>query len=254
MKIQDHLVNMMTEIEKLALAGAKPIRGIATPFHNVNRSLQGLEKGEVVTVASRPGMGLTSLFLTMALDMTQQGLKVLFISRDRPELLSIAATSSLAQIPKDRLRLARIQEREWPKLAAAADKLSRCEFYTSNSCANYPEQVPDVVFIDGVTSFQSFKARYFSSVLFLGVPLAESIDCRANKRPWIGDIENHHAYGSDHVFFLYRDEYYHRQTEDKGIAELILAKSKRSERETFRLAFLPEYGLFANLEREPLGA
>src|SRR5207248_3144448 len=85
--------------------------------------------------------------------------------------------------------------------------------------------------------------------------LNRGVESRPNKRPMLSDLRESGAIeqDADIVCFIYRDEVYNRESEDRGIAELIVAKHRSGETNTIRLAWLPEYTLFANLSPHSLG-
>jgi replicative DNA helicase len=191
----------------------------------------------------------------------------------------------MARIDAKRLKVGRLAERDWPRLASAADLLSKSKIYIDDSgdltvmdirarCRRLfaMERRIDLIVVDYLQLMKGSKAaqkgdgsreREISEISRnlknlakeLKVPiialsqLNRGVESRPNKRPMLSDLRESGAIeqDADIVCFIYRDEVYNKETEDRGIAELIVAKHRAGETDTIRLAWLAEYTLFANL-------
>lgn len=241
-----------------------------------------LEPGKFVTVAARPKMGVTNLFCTIAANIVA--------SRQQVELYYFSSDTSsedlLVKIPQKlaRVDLNRMTKDSWLHLArTVGDYPSRwlkvCEYKHAHKVEEIitaMKSTPNrkLVFIDKLTSLLEtssdpivnaqiyrrlkYEALQNQASIFASVNVNSEVEKTVNKRP-LSHMILDYADGalesiSDYLFILYRDEVYNRwSTEELGVAELILAKSELGPKETNRLAFISDYGLFANLSNESEG-
>lgn len=204
--------------------------------------------------------------------------------------LGLRLLSSMSRIDSKRLRVGRLTDRDWPRLGQAADELSKSKLYIDDSgdltvldmrarCRRLQnmEKRLDLVVVDylqlmrGARSGrgESSREREISEISRnlkalskeLHVPiialsqLSRALESRPDKRPMLSDLRESGAIeqDADIVAFVYRDEVYDKETEDKGIAELIIAKHRAGETDTIRLKWMGEYTLFANLAHDVPG-
>lgn len=291
--MQDILVQNMHTIEELAQRKSDVI-GLSTGFHDFDKLTGGLRGGQLMVLAARPAMGKTSLFLSMSQNIAMAGKSVvaIFSLEMSQEELGFRFLSGLARIDSKRLKVGRLADRDWPKLAQAADNLSKSKIFIDDSgdltvmdirarCRRLMlvEKRLDMIVVDYLQLMKGSKAaskgdgsreREISEISRnlkslakeLRVPiialsqLNRGVESRPNKRPMLSDLRESGAIeqDADIVCFIYRDEVYNKETEDKGIAELIVAKHRAGETDTIRLAWLAEYTLFANLANNSAGA
>ena len=289
--MQDILVQNMHTIEDLAQK-KEDIIGLPTGFHDFDRLSSGLRPGQLIILAARPAMGKTSLFLSAAQNIAVSGKSVvaIFSLEMSKEELGFKFLSGLARIDAKRLKVGRLNDRDWPRLAQAADVLSKSKIHIDDSGAltvmdirarcrrlMSMEKRLDLIVVDYLQLMRGSRAssndgsreREISEISRnlknlakeLAVPiialsqLNRGVESRPNKRPMLSDLRESGAIeqDADMVCFIYRDEVYNKDTEDKGIAELIVAKHRSGETDTIRLAWLPEYTLFANLAKDSPG-
>jgi len=291
--LQQILVDNMHTIEELSQQKTDVI-GLATGFHDFDKLTGGLRAGQLMILAARPAMGKTSLFLSAVqnIAMSGKGVVAIFSLEMSQDELGFRFLSGLARIDAKRLKVGRLADRDWPRLAQAADQLSKSKIFIDDSgdltvmdirgrCRRLMamEKKLDLIVIDYLQLMKGSKAaskgdgsreREISEISRnlknlgkeLGVPvialsqLNRGVESRPNKRPMLSDLRESGAIeqDADIVCFIYRDEVYNKETEDKGIAELIVAKHRAGETDTIRLAWLPEYTLFANLAQNGPGA
>jgi replicative DNA helicase len=288
------LVENMHMIEELASKNEQ-VTGLPTGFHDYDKLTSGLHGGQLVIVAGRPAMGKTSLVLSAAQNAAvgpQKAVVALFSLEMSKEELGFRLLSGLARVDSKRLKIGRLADREWPRLAQAADQLQKSHIFIDDSgdltvmdmrarCRRLLAQQKrlDLVVVDYLQLMRGSKAsqkgessreREISEISRnlkglakeLKVPiialsqLNRGVESRQDKRPMLSDLRESGAIeqDADMVCFVYRDEVYNKETEDKGIAELIVAKHRGGETATVRLAWLGEYTLFANLAQDGPGA
>lgn len=224
--------------------------------------------------------------------MSSKAVVAIFSLEMSKEELGFRLLAMLTRIDSKRLKVGRIATREdWDRLAKAADQLSKSKIFIDDSgdltvmdirarCRRLQsmEKRLDLIVVDylqlmkgsrGAQRGDGSREREISEISRnlknlskeLKVPvialsqLNRGVESRPNKRPMLSDLRESGAIeqDADMVCFIYRDEVYHPDTEDRGIAELIVAKHRAGETATIRLKWLPEYTLFANLARDTAG-
>ncbi len=290
--MQEILVNNMHSIEELAAKRADVI-GLATGFQDFDRLTGGLRPGQLVIIAARPAMGKTSLFLSMAqnIAMSGKGVVAIFSLEMTKDELGFRFLSGMTKIEAKKLKVGRLADRDWPRLAQSADQLSKSKIFIDDSgeltvmdvrsrCRRLlsTEKRLDLIVVDYLQLMKGSRAsqkgessreREISEIsrnlkslakeqkvpIIALSQLNRGVESRPNKRPMLSDLRESGAIeqDADMVCFIYRDEVYNKETEDKGIAELIVAKHRAGETDTIRLAWLSEYTLFANLSKDAPG-
>lgn len=289
--MREILFENMHSIEELSQKKADVI-GLATGFTDFDRLTSGLRAGQLIIIAARPAMGKTSLFLSMAQNIAHstQGVIAIFSLEMSKEELGFRFLSGMCRIESKKLKIGRLADRDWPRLAQAADQLSKSKIFIDDSgdltvmdvrsrCRRLIaiEKRLDMIVVDYLqlmrgskkSSGENSREREISEISRnlkslakeLKVPiialsqLNRGVESRPNKRPMLSDLRESGAIeqDADMVCFIYRDEVYNKETEDKGIAELIVAKHRAGETDTIRLAWLAEYTLFANLAKDSPG-
>ena len=284
--MQEILVENMHIIEDLSQKNEQ-ITGLATGFGEFDALTSGLHGGQLIIIAARPAMGKTSLVLSTALNASvgKPNVCAVFSLEMGKEELGFKLLSGLARIDSKRLKVGRLADRDWPRLAQAADQLSKAKVFIDDSgdltvmdirarCRRLlaSEKRLDLIVVDYLQLMKGSKAaqqcdgsreREISEISRnltglakeLKVPiialsqLNRGVESRQDKRPMLSDLRESGAIeqDADMVCFVYRDEVYNKDTEDRGVAELIVAKHRAGETKTCRLAWLAEYTLFANL-------
>ena len=284
--MQEILVANMTAIEELSARKSEVI-GLPSGFSEFDKLTGGLRAGQLIVLAARPAMGKTSMFLSMAQYMAVNAKAVvcIFSLEMSKEELGLRFLSGMSRVDSKRLKIGRIADREWGRLAQAADQLSKAKIFIDDSgdltvmdirsrCRRLVavEKKVDLIVIDYLQLMKGSKAaskgdgsreREISEISRnlknlakeLKVPiialsqLNRGVESRPNKRPMLSDLRESGAIeqDADMVCFIYRDEVYNKESDERGVAELIIAKHRAGETATIRLAWLSEYTLFANL-------
>ncbi len=262
------------------------ITGVPTGFEGIDTLTSGLQKSDLVIVAGRPSMGKTAFALNIALNAaTLSGVPVAVFSLEMSkEQLALRMLASEAKVDSQRIRKGLLGETDWPKLIAAAGKLSEALIFIDDTPALSvlemkaksrrlkAENGLGLVILDylqlmkggGSRDSREQEISEISRSLKalakeLAVPvialsqLNRKVEDRTNRRPQMADLRESGAIeqDADVIAFIYRDEVYNRTEEnpEKGIAEIIIGKQRNGPTGTVKLAFLEKYTSFENLAR-----
>jgi len=263
--------------------------GIPSGLADLDAKTAGFQRADLVVVAARPSMGKTSLALTFveAALSAHPTAPVQVFSLEMParallyRMLAVLGRLSLANLMKGQL-----DDEDWPKLTAAAAKLSDYSerLVIDDTAALTPTALRarasrasrrfgmlSLVMVDYLQLMhcpdQENRHLEIAEISRALKALAKELDCpvialsqlnrlveqRANKRPLLADLRESGAIeqDADLILFVYRDEVYHPESVDQGIAELIIGKQRNGPTGTVRVAFLPEQTRFASLTASP---
>lgn len=271
------------KIEELYLNKGR-ITGVSTGFDDLDEMLSGLQKSDLVLVAARPSMGKTSFILNM---VQQAGIRdkvatAIFSLEMSKEQLTQRILCAEALIDSHRLRTGDITEDEWIKLARAMGPLSEAPIFVDDTpsismsemrakCRKLKiEHNLGLILIDylqlmtGSGKYDS-RQQEISDISRslkglakeLGIPivacaqLSRAPEMRADHHPIMSDLRESGAIeqDADVIMFLYRDEYYHPDTEKKNIGEVIISKQRNGPTGTVELVWLGQFTKFANKEK-----
>jgi replicative DNA helicase len=263
------------------------VTGIASGYRDLDRITAGFQPQNLVILAARPGMGKTSLALNMAANVAIAGGKpvaIFSIEMSRDEVTQRLMCAE-GKVDSSRLRTGRLAAEDWTRLTTACDRLSKAPIYVDDTAGISPIEIkaktrrlksrhPDLALvivdylqlIGGVGKFDNRvqEISHISRALKLigrdlDVPvlacsqLSRAVEQRGqgDKRPQLSDLRESGSIeqDADLVMFVYRDEYYHADTEDKGVAEIIVAKHRNGPLDTVKLAYQGRYTRFANLAK-----
>ena len=259
-----------------------PITGAATGFTDFDELTSGLQPADLIVVAGRPSMGKTSIAMNMAENIAIRGGKpVAVFSMEMPgEALAMRMMSSLGRIDQHKVRTGKLEDHEWPRLTSAISLLGETKLFIDDTAALTPTEVRSrarrltrehgqlgLIVIDYLQLMQSptsgdNRVQQISDISRglkalakeLNVPvialsqLNRNLEQRPNKRPMMSDLRESGAIeqDADLIVFVYRDEVYHEDSPDKGIAEVIVGKQRNGPLGTVRLTFLGQYTRFEN--------
>ena len=278
------LVDVCDRLQELSASGSE-IPGMATGFGDLDRTLTGFHPTELVLLAARPGMGKTSFALNILLHAGKFSKKaVVFFSLEMSrEQLATRLLSSEAFLDNKKLMTGRLNQDDWDKVTLAATALSHTSIYIDD---NPSLSVADMnakcrrmenlglVIIDYLQLMQSSgMGRSYSGenrqqvvadisralkimAKELRVPvlclsqLSRANESRSDKRPMLSDLRESGAIeqDADVVMFLYREDYYNKDSDKHNQAECIIAKNRRGETTTIPLQWLPEFTTFSSVE------
>lgn len=259
------------------------ITGVATGFDQFDEMTSGLHAGELVIVAGRPSMGKTTFAMNLAENAAIGGGKSVGVfSMEMPgESLSMRMISSLGRIDQHNLRTGQIKDDDWARITSTVSMLSQAKVYVDDTAALSPtdlrararrlkrEHGLDLIVIDYLQLMQgssksasenrtaevseiSRSLKALAKELEIPVialsQLNRSLEQRPNKRPIMSDLRESGAIeqDADLIVFIYRDEVYNEESEQKGTAEIIIAKQRNGPIGTCRLTFIGKYTRFEN--------
>lgn len=281
MPMQSLLTQAVDRIEEL-YESDQALTGVSTGFSDIDEMTSGLQPSDLVIIAGRPSMGKTSLAMNIAESAAVgSGLPVAVFSMEMPgQQLAMRMLASLGRINAHRIRTGKLGADDWPRLTSAVGLLNEAPIYVDDSPALNPLEVRSrarklfrergrlgLIVVDYLQLMQSSdttenRATEVSAITRalkilakeLNVPvvvlsqLNRGLEQRPNKRPVMSDLRESGAIeqDADVIFFIYRDEVYNEDSQDKGTAEVIIGKQRNGPTGTVRLTFLGEYTRFEN--------
>jgi replicative DNA helicase len=278
--------NVVDRIDFLAQNG-DALMGVPTGFTQMDKMLGGFQKSDLIILAARPGMGKSSLAMSVAeTAASRYDARVAIFSLEMSnEQLVQRLLAMVTGIDSHALRMGNIDESEWPILLEAANQLSGVNIFIDDTPAAsvteirtkarrlYAEHGLDMIIIDymqlmsgqGGSSKGSENRQqeisYISRSLKglareLNVPvialsqLSRAVESRADKKPMLSDLRESGSIeqDADVVLFIYREDYYIEDTDRQNIADIIVAKHRHGETGTVSLFFKKELTQFTDLE------
>ncbi len=285
--INDLLGKAVQRVEEMYKSG-EALTGISSGFSNFDDKTSGLQKSDLIIIAGRPSMGKTSFAMNLA-ENAAMGTEnsVAVFSMEMPgEQLAIRMMSSLGRIDSHSLRTGKLDDQDWPRLISSVNMLSKAKLFIDDTPALSPTEVRartrrlkrehglDLVIIDylqlmqvgGSTENRATEISEISRSLKalakeLNIPvialsqLNRSVEQRPDKRPVMSDLRESGGIeqDADVILFIYRDEVYNPESNDKGTAEILIRKQRNGPIGMVRLAFLGQYTRFENLAYEDYG-
>jgi replicative DNA helicase len=277
----------MREIEKL-YEKKELITGVSSGFRDLDRLTAGFQKSDMVVVAARPGMGKTAFSLNVALHAAlRNGLPVAIFSLEMSrQQLALRMICSEARVDFQRLRTGYLAQDEINRIVAAVGKLSEGQIYCDDSGALTALELRakarrlkkdkniGMVIVDylqlmrGATlrGSQDNRVQEISEISRSLKALAKEIDVpvlaisqlnrgvesRTDKRPQMADLRESGAIeqDADLVLMIYRDDYYDPNSEEKGVAEINVAKNRNGPVDRVKVTFMANYAKFGSIPRE----
>ncbi len=259
-----------------------PITGLPTGFNDFDEKTSGLQNGDLIIVAGRPSMGKTSFAMNIAENAAiDTGKPVAVFSMEMPgDALAMRMISSVGRIDAHKVRTGKLSDEDWPKLTHAVGILAEAPVYIDDSPALTPNELRakarrltreagqlGLIVIDYLQLMQvhgksdnrtaeiseisrSLKglAKELNCPVMALSQLNRSLEQRPNKRPIMSDLRESGAIeqDADLIVFIYRDEVYNPDSEDKGVAEIIIGKQRNGPIGTVRQTFLGQFTRFEN--------
>ena len=282
--IRQVVMNALEKIEKASQQDGN-VTGIPTGFIDLDYRTAGLQPSDLVLIAARPSMGKTAFVLNIAqyVAFHENMCTAIFSLEMSKEQLVNRLFSLESRVDAQALRTGNLSDADWAKLVEGAGIIGDSELIIDDTpgisisemrskCRKYKLEHDLKLIIIDYLQLMSGSGRSTDSrqqeisdisrslkalARELNVPvlalsqLSRAVEQRPDHRPMLSDLRESGAIeqDADVVMFIYRDDYYNKDTELKGISEIIIAKQRNGPIGTVNLAWLPEYTKFANLER-----
>lgn len=282
--IKDVLVESFTNLEKL-YNQKQHVTGVPTQFYDLDDKTAGLHGSELILVAARPAMGKTAFALNIATNAALRAnvpVAIFSLEMSKDQLVNRMLCSE-AMVDSNKVRTGKLDEEDWTKLAEAIGPLSEAGVYIDDTpgisvmeirtkCRKLKmEKNIGLVVIDylqlisGSNKKNGSREQEISEISRslkvlakeLNVPvialsqLSRAVEQRDDHRPMLSDLRESGAIeqDADIVMFLYRDDYYNKESAEKDIAEVIIAKQRGGSTGTVKLYWMGNYTKFVNIER-----
>jgi replicative DNA helicase len=258
------------------------IPGMSTGLRDLDKIINGLNNSDLLLVAARPAMGKSAFALNLALNVAKKTKKTVAIfnlemSREQLAMRLLAMESF---VDGKKMATGKLSDEEWNRLVMAAGSLSQTDIRIDdnpsitvaemNAKCRRVENLGMVVvdylqlmngsgsgrgdsrttIVAEISRSMKIMAKELNVPVICLSQLSRGPESRTDKRPMLSDLRESGAIeqDADEVLFLYRDEYYNENTEDKGIAECIVSKNRHGETGTVKLQWVPQYQTFADRE------
>lgn len=282
--IRQVVANAMQKIE-LASKTQGSVTGVATGFIDLDYRTAGMQPSDLVLIAARPSMGKTAFVLNIAQHVAfklHKAVAVFSLEMSKEQLVN-RLFSLESKVSGQSIRTGQLSDSDWEKLAETAGVIGQSNLMIDDTpgitvaelrskCRKFKlERGLDMIIIDylqlmtGSGRIESRQqeiseiSRSLKAIAReLNVPvlalsqLSRAVEQRPDHRPMLSDLRESGAIeqDADVVMFIYRDDYYNKETEKPGVAEIIIAKQRNGPIGTVELAWLADYTKFANLQRE----
>lgn len=283
--IRQVVMDTLENIEKASRTKGN-VTGLPTGFTDLDYKTSGFQNSDLILVAARPSMGKTAFVLNIAQYMAfKKDLSVAIFSLEMSkQQLMNRLLSMESRVNSQSMRTGNLKDEDWSKLIESAGVIGDSNLIIDDTpgitvrelrskCRRYKlEHGLDIIMIDylqlmsgggrGSDSRQQEISEISRSLKALArelnVPvvalsqLSRAVESRTDHRPMLSDLRESGAIeqDADVVMFIYRDDYYKKDSDMKGIAEIIIAKQRNGPIGTVNLVWLPDYTKFMNLEQE----
>ena len=262
------------------------ITGVPSGFVDFDKMTSGMQAGDLIVLAARPSMGKTALAINIAEHVAlNEGLPVAVFSMEMgASQLAIRIVGSIGRIDQQRLRTGKLNQEEWPRLSEAMEKLRNVSLHIDETPSLTPTElranarrlartcgklglivVDYLQLMSGNTSSNSgdnrateigeisrglkMLAKELQCPVIALSQLNRSVETRTDKRPMMSDLRESGAIeqDADVIMFIYRDDYYNKDSKEPGVAEVIICKHRNGPTGTVKLAFLKPLTRFESL-------
>ena len=279
--IKSVIMDVYSRLDELSRSDSG-LPGLPTGYPELDRQLTGLNKSDLILIAARPGMGKTAFALNLALNAAKKSEKdvVLFQLEMSKDQLASRLLSQEALIDSQKLKTGELDPDDWVEIARASNRLAKTHIYVDDNPAVTVAEIKakcrrlgdnlGLIVIDYLQLMQSGKrtenrvneiAEISRSMKImakeLDVPviclsqLSRAVEKREDKHPLLSDLRESGAIeqDADIVLFIYRDDYYNDESEDKNVAEIIIAKNRHGSTGSLKLQWVGQYTTFSNPDR-----
>ena len=281
--IQQIVLNAVSNIERASKTKGS-VTGLPTGFVDLDYKTSGFQNSDLILIAARPSMGKTAFTLNIAQYMAvKKNITVAIFSLEMSkEQLVNRLLASESRVDSQTLRTGHLKDEDWTKLVEGADIIGRSHLIIDDTpgisvaemrskCRKYKlEQNLGIIFIDylqlmGGSGRSDSRQQEISEISRslkalareLNVPvvalsqLSRAVEQRTDHRPILSDLRESGAIeqDADVVMFIYRDDYYNKDTTKPGVAEIIIAKQRNGPIGTVELVWLAKYTQFVNMKK-----
>ena len=283
--INQVVVDAIEKIEAASKAGGS-ITGIPTGFNDLDLQTAGMQPSDLILIAARPSMGKTAFVLNLAQHMAlRKNVTTAIFSLEMSKVQLVNRMLSLeSKVDAQNLRTGNLEDTDWERLIESAEIIGGSKLIIDDTpsisiselrskCRKYKMNNDLGIIIIDYLQLMTLGGRAAESKQLevseisrslkaiareLNVPvialsqLSRAVEQRPDHRPMLSDLRDSGAIeqDADVVMFLYRDDYYNKESEKKNIAEVIIAKQRNGPIGTVELAWLPQYTKFGNLEKK----
>ena len=263
------------------------ITGLETGFRDLDYKTAGLQKSDLILIAARPAMGKTAFVLNLAeyIALHSESTIAMFSLEMSKEQLVKRMLSMNSHVDSQKIRTGNLEDEDWDRLVGSVRRIGNSHLVIDDTsgitatelrskCRKLKiEQGLDLVIIDylqlmsgsgkrkgenrqqeisEISRSLKVMARELNVPVIALSQLSRAVEQRPDKKPMLSDLRESGAIeqDADMVMFLYRDEYYNPDSEEKGVAEVIIAKQRSGPTGSVKLAWLANLTKFGNLEQE----
>lgn len=281
--IKDIVIKSLESIESAAKSKGS-VTGIPTGFYDLDYKTAGLQPSDLILVAARPSMGKTAFVLNIAEYVAvKSGVTTAIFSLEMSKDQLVKRIISMnSKVDSQAIRSGELKDEDWVKLVESARMIGNSGLIIDDTpgisiselrskCRKFKlENNLGLVIIDYLQLMSGSKksesrqqeisdisrglkalAREINAPVIALSQLSRAVEQRPDKRPMLSDLRESGAIeqDADVVMFIYRDDYYNRDSEEAGVSEIIIGKQRNGPTGTVKLAWLAQFTKFANLER-----
>ena len=253
-------------------------------MRDLDRVIGGLNKSDLLLIAARPGMGKTSLALNMALNVAKKTDKTvaIFSLEMSSEQLALRLISGESFVDNKKLTTGRLSEEDWVRVGMASSALTATDIRIDDNPSitvaamnakcrrldnlglvviDYLQLMTEsgyggnrgdnrVTVVSEISRALKVMAKELNVPVVCLSQLSRGPESRPDKRPMLSDLRESGAIeqDADCVLFIYRDDYYNPDTEEKNVCELIVAKNRHGETGKVKLQWIPQFTTFSDME------
>ncbi|MEN9712136.1 MAG: Replicative helicase [Pseudomonadota bacterium] len=278
------VVDLLDRVQEMA-DNQNDITGVPTGFIDFDRMTSGLQPGDLVVLAARPSMGKTALAINIAEHVAlHEELPVAVFSMEMgASQLAVRIVGSIGRIDQGHLRTGKLSDDEWPRLTEAIEKLRNVSLHIDETPGLTPSELRanarrlarqcgklGLIVVDylqlmsgsggsngdnrateigEISRGLKMLAKELQCPVIALSQLNRSVEQRTDKRPMMSDLRESGAIeqDADVIMFIYRDDYYNKDSKEPGVAEVIIGKQRNGPTGTVKLAFLKPLTKFESL-------
>ncbi len=279
-RIDEIILGAYDRLQKLASEDKEQFRGLPSGFNALDNIINGLNRSDLIILAARPGMGKTSFALNIATNVARKTNKdvAIFSLEMSKEQLATRVLSSESRVGMKQLQTGELNGEDWERLAVNAQQISSMPIYVDDTSGLSVSEIKakarrlknlGLIVIDylqlmegsgsdnrvqevsAMTRALKIMAKDLNVPVITLSQLSRASDRRDDKRPMLADLRESGSIeqDADIVLFLYREDYYNKETEKQNIAECIIAKNRHGETKAVEMAWDGKFTKFTGLEK-----